>query len=120
MEVLSVPSYVRLKRLWRWLPMGGIAIKPYVFIKHPNYYWILAHELVHIEQQRRDGLLLFLLKYFFVPKYRVAYEAEAYAESVRRGLRLEACATHLSSGLYLWACSYDKAKQLISDELRRV
>jgi len=41
----------------------------------------LAHEGIHLEQQRRDGRLLFALRYLFSRKWRARYEADAYTMS---------------------------------------
>jgi hypothetical protein len=69
----------------------------------------LPHELVHVEQQRRDGWR-FYPRYAFSRAWRVRYEAEAYRVDVASGrLAAEQAARILSGSLYLWPCSYEEA-----------
>lgn len=61
-----------------------------VTIKSPR---IIAHEQAHIRQQWAAGPARFLWRYFVQhwrgdSRWRIDYEAEAYAESVRLGLSI--------------------------------
>lgn len=104
---------VRVLPLPRWAPMAGLTVYPFVFIQR-GQEGCLPHEMVHIEQQRRDGLLRFGWRYLISKRWRVAYEAEAYAVDVRSGrLSLDRAAAHLSGPLYWHACSYAEARAAI-------
>jgi muconolactone delta-isomerase len=73
--------------------VAGIALYWWVLVRRdaPERERLIAHEQVHIAQQRRDGLLRFLWRYLARGQWRARYEAEAYAEDVRRGRPLEQC-----------------------------
>lgn len=83
---------------------------------------ILAHEAVHLRQQRRHGKLRFALLYLFCSfpilwaTYRTMFEKEAYEESMRirsyyygaSSLRFPSYKAQLlsnfTSGKYMWMC----------------
>lgn len=76
----------RIARGPRWMPMGGITIHPRLVVLHPDVFDDAGrrqkterHERVHVEQQRRDGWLRFLARYFTSGRWKVRYEAEAYS-----------------------------------------
>jgi hypothetical protein len=93
--------------------MAGLTIAPFVAIKRGEEN-CLQHELVHIEQQRRDGLLRFGWRYLTRPEWLIRYEAAAYAVDVRNGrLSLPQAAALLSGSLYRHPCSYDAARAAI-------
>lgn len=99
---------VRVRRLPSWAPMAGWTFLGTVWLKE-GAEGCLPHEIVHVEQQRRDGIR-FYLRYVFSPSWRVRYEAEAYALDVREGrTTAERAARILSGSLYLWPCSYETA-----------
>jgi hypothetical protein len=60
-----------------WLPFGwdGLALGKFVFLKKKA---LLAHEMVHIGQQRRLGLLTYLWRYLTSRDFRISMEKEAY------------------------------------------
>jgi len=62
-----------------YLPFGfdGIALKWIVLIKKGQEK-ILAHEMVHVRQQKQIGLVKYLFKYLTNSDFRVAIEYEAY------------------------------------------
>ena len=47
-------------------------------MKNPNNKHLLAHEMVHIKQQKREGVLKYLFKYVFSRDFRYKVEFEAY------------------------------------------
>lgn len=101
-------------RLPSWLPMAAITLGDHVFAKWPDDLDLLAHEAVHIAQQRRDGAWKFYWRYVTSSDWRVRYEAEAYADDVRRGYQtLERAARLLSGPLYLWPCSFEEALEAL-------
>ena len=97
----------------RWLPsfapMAGITLFGHVFVQRTVDEGTLAHEAVHVAQQRRDGWR-FYLRYAFSARWRVRYEAEAYAVNFRNGGRLERLARTLAGPLYLWPCTVEEAR----------
>jgi hypothetical protein len=108
----TIPEGVRVRRLWSWMPMGGLTLGDTIWLAK-GQEGLLPHELVHIRQQRELGFLGHALRYAFWPHYRVRAEAEAYAVSVRGGESLEWAARCLSGALYLWPCSRDEARDAI-------
>jgi hypothetical protein len=102
---------VRIHRLPGWAPMAGWTCW-HVWMKRESGI-TLAHELIHVQQQRRDGILFFL-RYVFSARWRVRYEVEAYQVDRAHGRSAEAIARALSGPLYLWACSYERALELVA------
>lgn len=72
---------------------------------------LIAHEKVHQNQMRRDGVLKFWFRYL-TPEWRLIYEVEAYKESYR--LRPES--------LYFYAKSLaeDYCLDISTDEAMRL
>jgi hypothetical protein len=57
----------------------AMAVRPFVFVR----VWsgrILAHEEVHLEQQKQFGLLKYAWRYMTSVRWRVAMEYQAYNE----------------------------------------
>lgn len=97
----------------KWAPMDGIVIFGFVLLKKMTKPGLVEHELVHYRQQLGNRLR-YHFRYTFSRRWRVIYEAEAYAVQVRRGEeRIEWCAKTLSGPLYLWPCSYEVALEAI-------
>ena len=69
-------------RNFLWLPFGwdGLACKPFILLRKraSDSTDLLAHEMVHIRQQERHGLLRYLYKYFTNETFRLEMEFEAY------------------------------------------
>jgi hypothetical protein len=69
-------------RNFLWLPFhwDGLACKPFIFLRKraSDSSSLLAHEMVHIRQQERHGLLKYLYKYFTNETFRLKMEFEAY------------------------------------------
>ena len=68
-----------------WLWADGFTVLPnLMFIKtsHKDDQVLIAHERVHQNQMRRDGVLTFWFRYL-IPEWRLNYEVEAYKESYR-------------------------------------
>lgn len=123
--------------LWQFLPWFSSytaqAIYPYIFVskkvfenlqsKNPNPRFIatLEHEKRHLEREKEVGFLKFGLKYLFSPKFRFQEELIADKEAMKllkkRGLpfNIEKGAKYLSSWLYLWAVSEEKAKKELTE-----
>ncbi len=103
-----------------WLPpfapMAAITIFRRVFAKRGINPLDLEHEAVHVAQQERDRWR-FLLRYVFVPSWRVRYEAEAYAVQARAGCPIDELAGFLSGPLYLWPCSREVAAAAIREAM---
>lgn len=96
-----------------WAPMGGITLFQRVFLQKDAGERLLAHEAVHVKQQKRDGNWRFLWRYVTSAKWRVQYEAEAYATNLVAGEDLDDLARMLSGPLYLYPCSFDTAREAI-------
>lgn len=73
---------------WRWLlcglGFGGIAVTPrrvYLLAHSFDDETLRRHELVHVEQMQRDGVLSYWARYFFEwmrhGYYGISYEIEA-------------------------------------------
>ncbi len=94
-----------------WVTLNGVIYTPdYVASVAHGYDATLAHEYVHVLQQRRFGWLLFALAYALglplplgLALARLRFEAEAYAhEVVHYGREFEDCVEVLCSALYGW------------------
>lgn len=96
-----------------WTPMAAITLFQRVFAQRGVGSSVLAHEAVHIEQQKRDGWR-FYIRYIFSGDWRAKYEAEAYAVNASGEIGIEYYAKILSGSLYLWPCSFERAKELIA------
>lgn len=97
----------------RWAPMAAITLGQRVFAKQTADDLVLQHEAVHVAQQKKDGAR-FYFRYVFAPRWRVQYEAEAYAVNFLAGCSLADLARSLSGPLYLWPCSFNRAAAAIS------
>lgn len=85
---------------------------------------VLAHEVVHVEQMRRDGWLRFVVRYVFshaaTGHWCARYEMEAYAVNVERWHRqgwpydqaIERIATHFRQSRAYYICGAPALVQL--------
>lgn len=78
---------------------------------------VLEHENKHIERQKELGFITFGIRYLFSPIFRFQEELLAIREEMRYlkknklSFDTDRSAKYLSSWLYLWMTSYDKAKK---------
>jgi len=72
----------------------------------------LAHEMVHVEQQRNAGVLTFWWRYITSKAYRLAYEVEAYKAQIAAGAALITCARHLATDYRLGITQAEALKLL--------
>lgn len=105
-------------RLPDWWPVGGHAVACRILAKRGASRVVLDHEAVHVEQQRRDGWVRWLWRYVVSPRWRVRYEAEAYAVQLRDGHSLEVMARRLAGAMYLWPCSVEEARAALEEAVR--
>jgi len=81
----------------------------------PESVAVLLHEKVHLERQKRKGIILWIILYTISPKFRFNEELLAFKEQIKYlkklnlTLDLELRAKRLSSYLYLWCVSYEQA-----------
>lgn len=105
----------RLHKLPNFMWMAGITLGRHIFVKDGQQDCI-RHEMVHVKQQREDGILFFI-RYVFSKRWRVRYEAPAYALDVVDGRRgLDNAARALSGPLYGNACTFPEARAAILRE----
>lgn len=118
--------------LWKILPKiistkTAQCIYPFIFLPEDVYINLISptpkplsiaiflHEKVHLERQKRKGILLWIILYIISPKFRFNEELLAFKEQIiylkKHGLilDLEMRAKRLSSWLYLWCVSYEEA-----------
>jgi len=118
--------------LWKFLPKiiftkTAQCIYPFIFLPEdiykdlisltpkPESVAVLLHEKVHLERQKRKGIILWIILYIISPKFRLNEELLAFKEQIKYlkklnlTLDLELRAKRLSSWLYLWCISYKKA-----------
>lgn len=95
-----------MKIRWRYnsriatrLKVNAIVLYPFVFVKHPTASpELTAHELEHVEQIRREGVVKFYVKYLYfyyknLWKYRNGFKAywnipyEIEARAAEKGLQ---------------------------------
>ncbi len=136
---ISVKKKPKLWELFPWLSSyTAQAVYPNIFVSnevfenlhqpHPNprFIAVLEHEKKHIERQKELGVFKFGLKYLFSPKFRFQEELLAIKEGMRhlrqKGLVFdtERSARFLSSWLYLWMVSYEKAKRELDRALEEL
>ncbi len=76
---------------------------------------VLLHEKVHLERQKRKGIVQWSILYIISSKFRFNEELLAFKEQItylrkhNLTLDLELKAKRLSSWLYLWCVSYEQA-----------
>ena len=79
----------------------------------------IGHELVHVRQQSRQPLW-FWVSYLASSRWRLRWEAEAYAVQARAGCPVEGehgLAAYLSGRAYLWpATAEEEAREIHSFE----
>ncbi|VVA43818.1 conserved hypothetical protein [Candidatus Roizmanbacteria bacterium] len=118
--------------LWKFLPKiistkTAQCVYPFIFLPEhiykdlisrtpkPESIAVLLHEKVHLERQKRKGIFLWAILYIISPKFRFNEELLAFKEQIKYlkklnlTLDLELRAKRLSSWLYLWCVSYEKA-----------
>ena len=120
-------------KIWEFIPWlssyTAQAIYPNIYVskavyedlgkKNPNpkFVAVLEHEKKHIERQKELGFIKFGIGYLFFPKFRFQEELSAiregtkYLKKNKLTFNTERSAKYLSSWLYLWMVSYDKAKK---------
>ena len=118
---------------WQFIPWlssyTAQAISPNIYVskevfenlqsKNPNPRFIAAleHEKKHVERQNKLGFIRFGIKYLFYPGFRFKEELLAIKEGMKYlkqnklTFNINRSAKFLSSWLYLWMVSYDKAKK---------
>lgn len=130
---MNLPKYVKSKSgFWKLFPKiisSGTAqcIYPFIFLPEhiykdlisptpkPSSVALLLHEQVHYERQKREGIILWPILYIISPKFRFNEELLAFKEQIEYlkkhnlTLDLELRAKRLSSWLYPWCVSYEKA-----------
>lgn len=87
-----------------------------IYTNYPLTKDLLVHEIVHLKQQERDGLLNWVHDFLEYPQKRLDYELEAYRKQLasikdrnhRNEVRIES-AKNLSSSLYGNIISYQEA-----------
>lgn len=129
---MNLSSSIKPKTgFWKFLPKiistkTAQCIYPFIFLPEDIYkdlisptpktqsIAILLHEKVHFERQKK-GILLWIILYIISPKFRLKEELLAFKEQIEYlkkhnlTLDLELRAERLSSWLYLWCISYEKA-----------
>lgn len=81
---------------------------------------LLAHEIIHLKQQKDVGLDVWVKTYLEVPQFRLEQEVEAYKHQLEyfkdrnyKTLKRIEFAKTLSSSLYGDIITYDRAMQLL-------
>jgi hypothetical protein len=110
------PGYA-LHDLPEWLPGGaGFTLGRHVFLRPSQQSAIsIGHERVHVRQQA-DSPLWFWWSYATSSRWRLRWEAEAYAVQARAGCPVDGdhgLAAYLSGPAYLWAASQEEARLAI-------
>jgi hypothetical protein len=127
---ISVKKKAKLLELLPWLSSyTAQAVYPNIFVSsevfenlrqsNPDLRFIavLEHEKKHIERQEEMGVFKFGLKYLFSPRFRFQEELLSIKEGMKylkqKNLTFDTdrSAKFLSSWLYLWMVSYEKARR---------
>ncbi len=91
-------------------------------LDNPNPYDValLLHEQEHIKRQKEQGVIIWLLKYIFISKFRFEEELKAdipktkYLKLKNLKFDVEKRAKQLSGWIYLWPVSYKEAKEKLN------
>ena len=96
--------------------MGGVTIGRHVFLKRAQQTDSgIAHELVHGRQQA-ERPVWFWVSYATSPRWRLRWEAEAYAVQARAGCPIDGehgLAAYLARRAWLWPATADDARREI-------
>jgi len=115
----AVPEF-QLHTLPAWSPVGGLAFGRHVFLQSSQQNEMgIGHELVHVRQQAQ-GALRFWATYVLSPRWRLRWEAEAYAVQARAGCPIDGdhgLAAYLSGPAYLWISTRDESERRIREYL---
>jgi len=107
-----------LHTLPAWVPFGGVALGTHLFLKRTQQRdFGVEHELIHLRQQAAHPVW-FWVSYLALPRWRLRWEAEAYAANARAGCPIDGdhgAADYLSGPAYLWPAGRAEA----AAEIRR-
>jgi len=130
---MNLPKNIKPKTgFWKFLPKilstkTAQCIYPFIFLPEDIYkdlispapksesVAVLLHEKVHLERQKRKGIVQWSILYIISSKFRFNEELLAFKEQItylrkhNLTLDLKTRAKRLSSWLYLWCVSYEKA-----------
>ncbi len=100
----------------RWVPFAdALALSPSIVLitdKYRSNTPLRVHELVHVEQLKRDGTLTFWWRYLTNRTHRLNYEVEAYKAQIAAGASQITCAMHLATD-YRLGITQAQAMQLL-------
>jgi hypothetical protein len=131
---MKLPNNIKIKgKLWNISPLLSTytcqAIYPNIYVPkyiyeninsknpRPEYLAMIIHEQTHIERQKKHGWILWGLKYIFISQFRFNEELIAIKSGMKylkkHSIKVDITrkAKFLSSYVYLWCVSYEKAKQ---------
>ena len=123
---MKLPKNIKIKP--NWLGKNTVqAIFPNIYFSKWAYKKLasgdklfiaaLIHEQEHFKRQKEFGVIYWILKYVFSPKFRFEEELQAdisrinYLKSKGIALDTERRAKELSSWIYLWCVPYGEAKK---------
>ena len=99
----------------KYFPVAGFTPLPNLMIIRydlRNSKQLHIHEGVHQQQMRATGVLKFWFRYLFNPRWRQAYEIEAYKAQIQAGGNRDVCAVYLA-GMYHLDITFDQAMELL-------
>lgn len=121
-EILPLNKFRRLKEFSKHFKIDENTVVAYdgkIYSNKTLYSDVLVHEKVHLDQQKKYGLVDFTKRYLNDKKFRLEMEREAYLKQLEsitdEGLKqavLEDILTGLTSGLY-GKITREEAKQLL-------
>ena len=109
------PDHVR-HALPGWPGVGGVTFGRQVFLSSAQRSaYSIGHELIHVRQQAAHPVW-FWVSYLLLPRWRLRWEAEAYAVQARARCPIDGdhgLAAYLSGPAYLWPASQAQAAAAI-------
>lgn len=112
---VAEPGYA-LHDLPEWVPGAGFTVGRHVFLRPSQQSAIsIGHERVHVRQQAASPLW-FWWSYATSSRWRLRWEAEAYAVQARAGCPVDGdhgLAAYLSGPAYLWTATREEARLAI-------
>lgn len=117
---VDFPFLVEYKKKFEITDKTIFACFPDIYTNYPLTPDLLIHEMVHLQQQERDGLVEWVHDFLEYPQKRLEYELEAYRKQINSikdrnekvKLRFK-CAEQLSSKLYDLNITNEEALNLL-------
>jgi hypothetical protein len=96
----------------RWFRFDAITLYPFIFVRAgmENDEALIAHEQVHLQDQKNWFVLPWFLLYFLSPRFRFTAEVLGHAAQVRaNGCSVQWAAAHITNRYWTF-CTFAEAE----------